>query len=65
MVTDPSRVPVMSWLTSAGEKSTASTAVFGVISSSLASAELEADGPEAQTKEAKFLLAYNRAPFGH
>lgn len=57
MVTDPSRVPVISWLSSTGEKRMASTAVFGVVSSSLVSVELEAVGPDAQTSEARFLPA--------
>lgn len=59
-VTVPSRVPVISWLVSEVEKRTASTAVFGVDSSSSSSAAddelgLGADGAEAQTSEAKFL----------
>ncbi len=57
MVTDPSSVPVISWFASDGEKRTASTAVLGVDSSSSVSAELwpKAEGPVAQTNEAKFL----------
>ena len=60
IVTAPSSVPVISWFWSAGEKRTASTALFDVDSTSSDSSvadDVEAEGGLAQTNEYKLLPA--------